>query len=47
MCALNAILVLLFLRLKTPPTTLREKLSKIDIMYVLVKSRVLKVPHFF
>ncbi|KAI0281064.1 major facilitator superfamily domain-containing protein [Russula aff. rugulosa BPL654] len=31
-CAVNAILVLLFLRLKTPPATLREKLSKMDII---------------
>ncbi|KAI0273935.1 major facilitator superfamily domain-containing protein [Russula aff. rugulosa BPL654] len=31
-CAFNAILVLLFLRLKTPPATLREKLSKMDVM---------------
>ncbi|KAI0268427.1 major facilitator superfamily domain-containing protein [Russula aff. rugulosa BPL654] len=31
-CALNATLVLLFLHLKTPPATLREKLSKIDII---------------
>ncbi|KAH9954618.1 major facilitator superfamily domain-containing protein [Lactifluus volemus] len=31
-CALTASLVLLFLRLKTPPATLREKLSKIDFI---------------
>ncbi|KAN0107384.1 MFS general substrate transporter [Russula decolorans] len=31
-CAFNATLVLLFLRLKTPPATLREKLSKMDII---------------
>ncbi|KAF8482465.1 major facilitator superfamily domain-containing protein [Russula ochroleuca] len=31
-CAFNAIMVLLFLRLKTPPATLREKLSKMDIV---------------
>ena len=36
-CALDAIFVLLFLRLKTPPATLWEKLSKIDIMRVLVE----------
>jgi len=31
-CALNAILIVLLLRLKTPPATLREKLEKMDIM---------------
>jgi MFS family permease len=31
-CAFNAIMVLLFLRLKTPPATLREKLSKMDMI---------------
>ncbi|KAH9962072.1 major facilitator superfamily domain-containing protein [Lactifluus volemus] len=31
-CALTASLVLLFLRLRTPPATLREKLSKIDFI---------------
>ncbi|KAI0291115.1 major facilitator superfamily domain-containing protein [Russula brevipes] len=31
-CAFNATLVMLFLRLKTPPATLREKLSKMDII---------------
>ena len=31
-CAFNATLVLLFMRLKTPPATLSEKLSKIDFM---------------
>jgi hypothetical protein len=31
-CALAGSLVLLFLRLKTPTATLREKLSKIDFM---------------
>jgi hypothetical protein len=39
-------LVLLFLRVKRPPTTPREKLSKMDIMLVLVKSCVLKRSHF-
>jgi len=36
MCALNATLVVLFLRLKTPPATLKEKLGKMDITYVFV-----------
>ncbi|KAH9962025.1 major facilitator superfamily domain-containing protein [Lactifluus volemus] len=31
-CAFNATLVLLFMRLKTPPATLREKLQKMDII---------------
>jgi hypothetical protein len=31
-CVFNATLVLLFMRLKTPPATLNEKLSKIDFM---------------
>lgn len=31
-CVFNATLVLLFMRLKTPPATLSEKLSKIDFM---------------
>ncbi|KAI0291116.1 major facilitator superfamily domain-containing protein [Russula brevipes] len=31
-CAVNATLVVLFLRLKTPPATLREKLRKMDII---------------
>ncbi|KAH9993179.1 major facilitator superfamily domain-containing protein [Russula vinacea] len=31
-CAFNAAMVLLFLRLKTPPATLREKFSKMDII---------------
>ncbi|KAF8258921.1 hypothetical protein EI94DRAFT_1814313 [Lactarius quietus] len=31
-CTFNVILVLLFMRLKTPPATLSEKLSKIDFM---------------
>ncbi|KAH9954080.1 iron permease [Russula dissimulans] len=31
-CALNATLVLLFLRLKTPPANLKEKLGKMDII---------------
>ncbi|KAN0135470.1 MFS general substrate transporter [Lactarius tabidus] len=31
-CVLNATLVLLFMRLKTPPATLSEKLSKIDFV---------------
>ncbi|KAH9993180.1 major facilitator superfamily domain-containing protein [Russula vinacea] len=31
-CAFNATMVLLFLRLKTPPATLREKFSKMDII---------------
>jgi hypothetical protein len=31
-CAFNATMVLLFLRLKTPPATLREKFSRMDIM---------------
>ena len=31
-CAFNATLVLLFMRLKTPSATLSEKLRKIDFM---------------
>ncbi|KAF8482463.1 iron permease [Russula ochroleuca] len=31
-CAFCAIMILLFLRLKTPPATLREKLSKMDMI---------------
>ncbi|KAH9962027.1 major facilitator superfamily domain-containing protein [Lactifluus volemus] len=31
-CAFNATLVILFMRLKTPPATLREKLSKMDFI---------------
>ncbi|KAI0259047.1 iron permease [Gloeopeniophorella convolvens] len=31
-CAFNATLVILFMRLRTPPATLREKLSKMDII---------------
>ncbi|KAI9510085.1 major facilitator superfamily domain-containing protein [Russula earlei] len=31
-CAFNATLVMLFLRLKTPPATLKEKLEKMDII---------------
>ncbi|KAI0286537.1 hypothetical protein BC826DRAFT_1120219 [Russula brevipes] len=31
-CAVNATLLMVFLRLKTPPATLREKLNKMDII---------------
>jgi hypothetical protein len=31
-CAFSTILVVLFLHLKTPPATLKEKVSKMDIM---------------
>ena len=42
-CAFNATLVLLFFRLKTLPGTLREKLSKMAIAYVLVNLYVLRM----
>ena len=35
-CVFNTILVLLFLRLKTPTAPLKEKVRKMDIMYVFV-----------